>query len=71
MSNTEGPFRVGRSVGRTIYRQVGDEASKQDELVGVMDTRELAARAVACMNALAGWDISLDGVIITPLRMKP
>jgi hypothetical protein len=43
-------FRVGRKVGRTIYRQTGQEPSDVDELVGVMDTPELAGLAVAGMN---------------------
>jgi hypothetical protein len=44
-------FRTGRKIGRTIYRQLGDEPTYGDELVGMMDTRELAAFAVASMNA--------------------
>jgi hypothetical protein len=47
------PWRVGRSVGRTIYHMVGDKASKQDVLIGVMDTPELAAKAVEAVNAIA------------------
>jgi hypothetical protein len=47
----EGPYRVGRRVGRTIYRMTGDEPSDADELIGVFDTRELAAFAVSRMNA--------------------
>jgi hypothetical protein len=46
-------YRVGRSVGRTIYRQVGADPSKGDHLIGVMDTRELAAQVVAALNAMA------------------
>ena len=45
-----GRFRIGRKVGRTIYRQVGDRPSDDDELVGMMDDRELAAFAVEAMN---------------------
>ena len=44
-------WRVGRSVGRTIYRMVGWEASKADVLIGVMDTPELAAQVVEAVNA--------------------
>ena len=50
----EGPvpaWRVGRSVGRTIYRMVGPEASKADVLIGMMDTPELAAHVVEAVNA--------------------
>lgn len=49
----EGPvpaWRVGRSVGRTVYRMVGAEASKADVLIGVMDTAELAAQVVSAVN---------------------
>ena len=45
------PWRTGRSVGRTIYAQGGDSASREDALVGVMDTPELAAEACAGHNA--------------------
>lgn len=47
----EGLYRVGRKVGRTIYRVVGREPSDADELIGMLDTRELAAFAVGRMNA--------------------
>lgn len=43
-------YRVGRRVGRTIYRQNGVEASDADELIGVMDTPELARLAAAAMS---------------------
>lgn len=46
------PWRVGRSVGRTIYAQVDEEPSKADVLVGFMDSRELAARVVEAHNFL-------------------
>jgi hypothetical protein len=37
------PWRVGRSVGRTLY-------DADDHLIGVMDTPELAARVVEAVN---------------------
>lgn len=43
-------YRVGRHVGRTIYRQVGSYPSDADELVGLMDTQELAEQVVAGLN---------------------
>lgn len=47
------PWRVGRHVGRTIYAQGGEEASRDaDVLIGVLDTPELAAEACAAHNAL-------------------
>lgn len=45
-----GPYRVGRKVGRTIYRMSGNEPSDADELIGMLDTRELAVLAVRGMN---------------------
>lgn len=43
-------YRVGRKVGRTIYRQTGPEPSDADELIGLMDTAGLAEFAVRAMN---------------------
>lgn len=44
------PWRVGRSLGRTIYRMVGTEPSKDDQILGMMDTREVAAHIVDLHN---------------------
>jgi hypothetical protein len=41
-------WRVGSKVGRTIY--IGDD------LIGVMDTRELAAQVVAAVNGAGGLE---------------
>lgn len=49
------PWRVGRSVGRTIYAVRGPSGSKADVLVGVMDTESLAREAVDCHNRRLGW----------------
>lgn len=46
------PWRMGRKVGRTIYAQIGPEPSDDDPLVGVMDTRLLAADVVCSHNAV-------------------
>ena len=46
-----GRWRTGRKVGRTVYVQVGDEPSDGDHLIGVMDTPELARKAVDGVNA--------------------
>jgi hypothetical protein len=43
-------WRTGRKVGRTLYAQPGPEPSDSDPLIGVMDTAELAAEAVAAHN---------------------
>jgi hypothetical protein len=45
-----GRLRVGRKVGRTLYIQIGEEPSDDDELCGIMDTPELAAIVVAAVN---------------------
>lgn len=44
------PWRVGRSLGRTIYAQVGDEPSKDDILLGMMDDMSVAALIVEHHN---------------------
>lgn len=43
-------WRTGRSVGRTIYAQLGPESSKRDVLIGLMDTREIADEVVKSHN---------------------
>jgi hypothetical protein len=47
---TASRWRVGRKVGRTIYRQIGDKPGDLDQLVGLMDTPALAAMVVAALN---------------------
>lgn len=56
------PWRVGRKVGRTIYQVSGSEPSDADELIGVMDTPELAEKAVAGHNYLLGYLLAARGV---------
>ena len=46
-------WRVGRSLGRTLYLMVGEEPSKDDMFVGVMDTIGLAGQVVAAINGRA------------------
>lgn len=46
-------WRTGRTVGRTIYIQAADDPSKDDHLVGLMDTPELAERVVQALNTAA------------------
>lgn len=43
-------WRVGTSVGRTIYAMQGTKPSKADVLLGVMDSRSLAEQVVADHN---------------------
>lgn len=45
-------WRTGRKVGRTIYLQHGDEPSDDDQLIGVMDSPDLAERVVMAVNVL-------------------
>lgn len=49
---TSGVFRTGRKVGRTLYLQSGPEPSDEDDLVGMLDTPELAALAADAINAV-------------------
>ena len=57
------PWRVGRSVARTVYAQVDEDPTKSDLLIGLFDTSELAAEAVRCHNAslLARGVLDRDG----------
>lgn len=48
------PWRTGMHVGRTLYAVLGSEPSKDDPLIGVMDTRELAALVVLHHNTSLG-----------------
>lgn len=45
-------WRVGWHLGRTIYRQIGDEPSDEDDFLGIMDTRALAEQVVTEHNAV-------------------
>lgn len=44
-------FRVGRHLGRTVYRQLSDDPDGTDELIGMMDTPEWGRRVVEALNA--------------------
>ena len=50
-SNPRRVLRVGRKVGRTVYVRTGGPEDG-DDLVGLMDTPELAAAVVAAVNAV-------------------
>lgn len=43
-------WRVGRSLGRTVYIESDDFDPKHDHFVGVMDTSDLAEFVVKCVN---------------------
>ncbi len=53
-------YRVGRSLGRTVYRQVGDEWSKADVLLGIFDDKVVAARVVELLNGESSLRADLD-----------
>ena len=57
-------WRVGRKVGRTIYRQEGVRPTDRDPLIGVMDTPELAEQAVEAVNAASLQDVPSDDVAV-------
>lgn len=46
----DGRYRVGRSLGLTVYRKVGLRASKSDVVLGMIDTRRDAAMLVGSLN---------------------
>lgn len=47
-------WRVGRSLGRTLYLQEGAEPSKTDRLLGLMESTTLATEVVRAMNQADG-----------------
>ena len=47
-------WRIGRSLGRTVYAQLGTEPSKADVLVGLMETKAPAEDVVAQHNEAQG-----------------
>jgi hypothetical protein len=59
-------WRVGRRVGRTIYRMVGPDPSDNDQLIGMMDTVDLARRAVLANNFLFGQESITVDVLEAP-----
>ncbi|RYY06985.1 MAG: hypothetical protein EON55_22235 [Alphaproteobacteria bacterium] len=48
--HTELRLRVGKTVGRTLYLRRGEEDSYLDELIGMVDTPELAGKIVEAWN---------------------
>lgn len=44
-------WRVGRSLGRTVYRVLDPANPKGDQVLGMLDTRELASFVVDVVNA--------------------
>lgn len=59
-------LRTGRKVGRTLYLQRGDQPGDGDQLVGMMDTPELASAVVAAVNHAGAGFVALT--IGTPVR---
>ncbi len=55
-------WRVGRKVGRTIYKQNGAEPSDGDLLIGVMDYREDALRVVDAVNNVEKYRAALKAI---------
>lgn len=49
--DTQPIMRVGRTLGRTLYRVVPGDDRKADECVGIVDTREIAEAICAAVNA--------------------
>lgn len=45
------PWRTGRKNHRTIYVQLGPEASDDDPFIGCLDSGELAAEACEAHNS--------------------
>lgn len=56
------PWRVGRKLGRTLYqRTYTDAPSDDDRFLGIMDTREDAARVTQAVNTFVqapAWSVT-------------
>jgi hypothetical protein len=61
-------WRVGRSLGRTVYQQIGAEPSKDDVLLGLMETRELAEQVVSAVNERI--HVEIEGALGEPTTCK-
>jgi hypothetical protein len=55
------PWRTGRKLGRTLYICNGETPGDDDQLVGMMDTPELADRVVDAVNRTMPKDASAGG----------
>jgi hypothetical protein len=52
-------WRIGRSLGRTIYEQRGPEATKDDVYLGMMETEAIARFVVDLYN---DWRTRIDKI---------
>lgn len=48
--HTELRMRVGTSIGRTLYLQRGQEPSSLDDVIGMVDTPDLARKIAEAWN---------------------
>lgn len=68
-------WRVGRTLGRTLYYQLGDEPSKDDHFLGLMENRALAERVAAAVNrdlaAAGGCSCTASRVVVIHDRHTP
>lgn len=55
------PWRVGRKVGRTLY-------DRNDRLVGVVDTPDIATLVVEAVNGY--WGNGVEPPVIAPSRTQ-
>lgn len=44
-------WRIGRTLGRTIYAEIGPDPSKQDFFLGIFDSKEVASYLVRMQNS--------------------
>lgn len=65
------PWRTGRSVGRTVYRQRGADPAKGDDLIGLMDSPELATQVVEAVNDRTDAAAELERLAQTILDNRP
>lgn len=57
-------WRIGRSIGRTLYIPNGDVPSKLDICIGMVDSPEFARLIVDAINGLRTIDPSFDARVV-------
>lgn len=50
---SDGQYRVGRKLGRTLYWQAGPEASDDDDCIGMLDETYIAKQIAQALNGSA------------------
>ncbi|MGH2936921.1 MAG: hypothetical protein ACRDPE_02245 [Solirubrobacterales bacterium] len=65
-------WRVGRKLGRTLYKQEGLEPTDEDRFLGLMESAELAEMVVEAMRRFdEDWETPFVGSVWEPRAVRP